>query len=67
MVRAGRNRDQRAGAGPVLAAVDAQQRLALDHVDDLVSPVLVCRTPVIAGRDRHDRALRARGLLEHAE
>src|SRR5580765_6827346 len=61
------DRDERAGRGVVLARADAQNSLALDDVDDLITAVLFLGPTVGAGRDRHHRDLAARRLLQHAE
>jgi hypothetical protein len=51
----------------MLAAVEPRHRLALDHVDDLVAVVFLGGPAARTRSDRHDRALRAAGLVEHAE
>src|SRR5262245_29854533 len=63
----GRDRDERARSRTVLTASHPNQRLALDHVDDLVARVLLLGPAVGPGRDRHDGALASRRLLEYTK
>ena len=54
-------------AGTVLGAVDAEDRLALDDVDDLVSGMRLLGAGVLPGPDRHHGGLAQRSLLQDLE
>src|SRR5262252_2195066 len=67
MARPGGDHDERAGRCLVLPIADADERLALDDVDDLIAVVFLRRAAVGARLDRHDGRLALRGLLQDAE
>src|SRR5262245_33742593 len=67
MARPSGDHDERAGRCLVLPVADADERLALDDVDDLIAVVLLRRAAVGPRIDRHDGRLALRGLLQDPE
>src|SRR6266446_1921667 len=67
VARPGGDHDEGPCRGLVLRLADADERLAIDDVDDLIPVVLLLGAGVRAGIDGHDGRLAPRGLLEDPE
>src|SRR2546428_267124 len=63
----GGNHDEDPRRRLVLSVADADERLALDDVDDLIPVVLLLGSGLRARGDGHDGRLASRGLLEDPE
>src|SRR5262245_19620654 len=67
MASAGRNHHAGAGPGTMLAVIDANDRLAIDDEDDLISTMLLLGSCLLARSDGHHRGLAPPSRLQDLE